>query len=310
MFYALFFFAALFGNLAEGAPDKTENTTLVFNMANEEVLPIHFRSTWDSLHFDDITEPSKQGLTELHISGSGQFSVKGLQAILKRLNHPDPITIIDLRQESHGFINGEAVSWYAPKDWGNHGKTLTQIDQEEHKLLQALSRDKQVDVFNVTKLDAEGYISQKIAIRVTVNTISTEKEVANSARVGYYRIPVTDHMRPTDHDVDRFIEFIRKMPKGTWVHFHCARGDGRTTTFMAMYDMIRNADKVSLEDILQRQWLLGGIRLTQMPNIDSWKYDLGAERLLFLKSFYEYCKKEGPGFKVAWSDFAKKAGKS
>lgn len=39
--------------------------------------------------------------------------------------------------------------------------------------------------------------------------------------------------------------------------FHCEAGEGRTTAYMAMYDMMKNPD-VSLKDILYRQHLLGG----------------------------------------------------
>jgi len=67
---------------------------------------------------------------------------------------------------------------------------------------------------------------------------------------------VTDHVRPLDDAVDRFILAVRALPDGAWTHFHCEAGLGRTTTFMVLYDMLRNANRVSLEDIVRRQKIL------------------------------------------------------
>jgi hypothetical protein len=47
-----------------------------------------------------------------------------------------------------------------------------------------------------------------------------------------------------------------RLPENAWAHFHCEAGLGRTTTFMVLYDMLRNANRVSLEDIVQRQKIL------------------------------------------------------
>lgn len=280
--------------------------TLIMNMENVEAIPIHFRTTLDSLHFNDVEELNTSGLVELRASGSGQFSEKGLQSILKKIGHPNQLMIIDLRQESHGFINGSAVSWYAPRNWGNLGRTTSQIEQLEYKLLQAILKDKKATIYNVIKKNDEGMISEQTPLSVTVDSVAVEKEVVSSMRLNYHRIPVTDHMKPSNEAVDHFIELIRKLSKGTWIHFHCAAGDGRTTTFMAMYDIMYNAKKINLESILNRQWLLGGINLTHMPNIDSWKYDLAVERAVFLKRFYEYCQLYGNTFKPTWSEYMKK----
>ena len=48
-----------------------------------------------------------------------------------------PVTVFDLRQEDHGFINGEPVSWYATNNWANVGKTQSEIVAEETARLAA-----------------------------------------------------------------------------------------------------------------------------------------------------------------------------
>ena len=75
----------------------------------------------------------------------------------------------------------------------------------------------------------------------------------------YIRIPVTDGNLPTDDMVKYFIDFVSKLPNDTWLHFHCKEGIGRTTTFMIMYDIMKNYKDVSLDDIIKRQVVLSTI---------------------------------------------------
>ena len=39
--------------------------------------------------------------------------------------------IVDLRQESHGFLNGNAISWYGTRNAANEGKIGRQIEAEQ-----------------------------------------------------------------------------------------------------------------------------------------------------------------------------------
>src|SRR5258708_7019779 len=105
---------------------QADNLLLILNMDNQKVLPRNFRMTRMSDELYNATQQgslSTVGLFELNASASGQFSQQGLEKILELIpsNH---ILLLDLREESHGFINGIAVSWYSEKDWGNRGKNL------------------------------------------------------------------------------------------------------------------------------------------------------------------------------------------
>lgn len=40
-------------------------------------------------------------------------------------------------------------------------------------------------------------------------------------------------------NIDEFIKLYKSLPKDAWLHFHCEAGKGRTTTFLAMYDMMK-----------------------------------------------------------------------
>jgi hypothetical protein len=76
-----------------------------------------------------------------------------------------------------------------------------------------------------------------------------------------------------------------------------------------MYDMMRNARKVSLDDILKRQWLLGGVDLRVEPPRDDWRHAGAVARKQFLEKFYQYCKANSDGFKQSWSEWLSLGGK-
>lgn len=147
----------------------------------------------------------------------------------------------------------------------------------------------------------------------SVNTISeinnpenvqTEEELAKSLGMSYLRITVTDHEKPLDDQVDLFVESVRNLPQDTWLHFHCRGGAGRTTTFMAMYDMMHNANNVSFEDIMKRQNLIGGSDLLKSEDKDE-----SQDRSDFMNKFYDYCKENQDGFQTSWSQWIKKSEK-
>ena len=73
---------------------------------------------------------------------------------------------------------------------------------------------------------------------------------------------------------------------------------------LVMYDMMRNADKVSLNDILVRQHLLGGANLVDASSDQAWKEADYVERRKFVDAFYNYCKAEIPSnFKQSWTSW-------
>ena len=104
---------------------------------------------------------------------------------------------------------------------------------------------------------------------------------------------VTDEMAPDATQVDRFLTALRDMPPETWVHVHCHAGHGRTTSFMVMYALLRNASGESLETIASKQADLGGATLLGKPK-KGWKRDLYLGREGFLHDFAAYAA-ENPG---------------
>lgn len=262
-----------------------EDVHLVLDALNEKVLPKHFRKISDTLIIKDNLPLNQTGLRTLDISGSHQFSEEGLKLIKESIGKNIPITVVDLRQESHGFINGTAVSWANEKNDANIGLTKQQVLRDETKKLKSIPLNKPISFYNHPK------------VKITPTKVQNEKEVAEAQSMSYVRIPVTDGKLPTDDMVDFFVKFVRSQPQNTWLHFHCREGIGRTTTFMIMYDMMKNAKTVPADDIIKRQVLLADLTPHSVESFYSEK------RIHFLKSFYKYCAENKDGFKTKWSQW-------
>jgi hypothetical protein len=107
-------------------------------------LPRNFRTTDDQLKASDGKTPSTSGLIDLHASGGGEFTADNLKLLLKRM--PGPVTIFDLRQETHIFVNGLPVSWFATRDWANVGRRQTEIEEAEAVWAQSLGPGSEIAV--------------------------------------------------------------------------------------------------------------------------------------------------------------------
>ena len=70
-------------------------------------------------------------------------------------------------------------------------------------------------------------------------------------------MPVTDDQLPKENTINDFIKFVQNTPKDSYLHFYCKAGVGRTTTFMILYDIMKNYNTVPLNDIIIRQVKLG-----------------------------------------------------
>lgn len=273
---------------------------LVLDMRNAPTLPKNFRSSSGHLPGNINT----QGLANLHIAGGGEFSKESLKTMLNFL-HTKNVMIIDLRQEPHGLLNSNAISWYAPENAANAGKKSAQIEQEQAALLTALGEQKTAIVNNILKKSPEGKIEKVKTIEYLVHQANSEQELVNQMNLKYKRIYVQDHHIPSEKEVDRFLEIARNLPENRWIYFHCRAGEARTSTFMIMYDIYRNAKQVSLSDIFVRQTLLGGKNFSQLPEQDSPKFKLAVERLQFIKRFYEYAHNNTDNYATSWSDWVK-----
>lgn len=296
------------------APIPLENPgTPVWRIDNLNVseLPRGFRTSFDAFKDKKIKGelPTREGLFALKISGSSQFSEKQLDRVISEIRtvHEGPIYILDLRQESHGFLNGIAVSAYCDRDWVNVGKSVAQVEKEEKAwLMSSLKTPVEIAVLDENKKPTNPQT-------IKVERALAEKELITSRKINYFRIQATDHAPFTDKQVDQFVKFVKKeMPQNAWLHFHCEAGEGRTTQIMVMYDILRNGKNVSFDDIVKRQYLIGGnnaVKVTASKEKDAYKVPLYKEKAQMLRDFYEYITTSPEDLPLTFSQW-KKANKA
>jgi len=223
---------------------------------------------------------------ELHMSGSSQFSERTFSAVLPLLK--GNITVIDLRQESHGFIKGIPISWYAEENRSNEGMTREALQAKEEKQLSDLIAQEEVQVRSILEKTA-GIITHAKDHSFMPEEIETEKALVARLGLSYYRLPVLDHHRPEESVVAQFVSFVERLSANTWLHFHCRGGKGRSTTFMILYAILKNNKKATLEEISARQVQLGGSDLFSISQEEekAWKKEAAIERKQFIERFYE-----------------------
>lgn len=255
---------------SDGALDKN-NVNLVLDTQNCNGMPNHYRKSTDKLNTEGNKELNLSGLNTLNISGSQQFCEGNLPLIIDSIGNSLPITVIDLRQESHGFINGDPVSWANALNNANQGLTMDEVMVDEYNKLNSIKLNVPMSYYNHKN------------VMVVPKKVQDEEHLVSSKSLSYIRIPVTDGKIPTDDMVDYFVELISLQPKDSWLHFHCKQGIGRTTTFMIMYDMMKNSKNVTADDIIKRQLLLANFDESHIKSFNN------NERINFLRNFYKYC---------------------
>ena len=288
-------------------PNPLERTVV------EADKPRKFRSTSNDFLGQISSLFNKQGLTDLNMSGSSQFTRKQLEAMVHETvsnNHltPNQFVLVDLRQESHLFINGYPVSFFSPNFSHNWGQSSQQTEAEENDQQEKLSKKSEVTVHYVIEKGKKGALGKTYDDVEAIHQAQTEATIAKQLGIQYARFAVSDHMRPNDEIVDQFVEFVTNLPKNTWLHFHCRGGSGRTSTFMTMYDMLRNGKNLGKEDILTRQIALGGKDLYNINSAHTHQDSSSVKRERFIDEFYTYVQaEEGLGFQT-WSAWARKKG--
>lgn len=243
----------------------------------------------------DKSETSKDGMPrnfrDLSVIGinaisSAQFSEDELQKLRQKYPN-EKIVIVDLRQESHGFINGKPVSWRSYFEKINQNKEISEILSDEKLHLDAAKKDHEIVINEVVKRDKEsGWYEDVAPKNVTVNQAISEKDLAQKNGFEYQRFSIRDFDIPEAKEFSRMINFIKNFPEDKKIYVHCAGGRGRTAMFLVILDIIKNGKKVELEEIFKRQNKLGGARLDEISKEEAWSKKLATERLKMLKDFY------------------------
>lgn len=285
---------------------KAPKLALKLDRPDISQVPRNFRTGADQFKgkTKDGVLPSRKGMSTSNSSASSCFSEKEFEQVLKAVpTTPNKFYDIDLRGESHGYLNGNAVSWFGDHNWGNDGRTQAIVEHVEKDQLKNAKKKSPVEVYRFD----DNKNTVMTPFQLDVNKVQTEQQMVESKGAHYFRLALSDHFRPGDKEVDQFISFYKTLPKDAWLHYHCFAGMGRTTIFMVMHDIMKNAKDVSFDDIIKRQALIGIVDLSSMGTKKNWELKGYWERYQFTRNFYDYVKAH-PTFDMKWSVWAKDHG--
>lgn len=258
--------------------------------------PVHFRTAAQLAAGARGTNAA--GLASLRLSGSATFGPAAWEVMRAQMG--PQVLVVNLRQESHALLNDAPIAWYASDDWGEVGSTREEALAVERSRQDALRAAGEVMVIPQADLKA----GSSAGITVPIRSVRTEQELVEGTGARWERLTVTDHLRPSDADVERFLALWWSLEPGTWVHVHCAGGDGRTTTFMAMVDMLQNAHQVPFEAILARQAAAGPLYRLDDVHTGTSKEPYYQDRLAFLRAFHGYAAARHAGHTGSWTAWA------
>ncbi len=135
--------------------------------------------------------------------------------------------------------------------------------------------------------------------------VISEQAEAQKHGFEYNNIRIASKSYPSDENVAELLSIFDSLPADAWLHFHCHHGTGRTSVMLVMFDIIKNAPKVALQDIIKRQHLLGS---TDLFNTEKWKYGTYTKEQLenrkkFIEQFYAFIVQRKVGGIQQWSDW-------
>jgi hypothetical protein len=230
-----------------------------------------FRTMQDSLPKTEQVDLA--GLRDLPIAGGPILSLSTLKERLAPFK--EDIIIVDGILSKHGYVNGVPSTYL-----GYFHNTPSW-----HHLLWRL-------LYTGTP-------------RAHPEQIIPPFEEAKSYGMHYVNLQIGSKFKSPDKAVDEFITLFDTLPPHTKVYFHCHHGKGRTSMMLVMADIMKNAPKVALADIVKRQHLLGSVDLFDTTSWTGGTYATKTleDRKKFIEKFYAFiCQRKAGGIQQ-WSEW-------
>ena len=235
----------------------------------------------------------------LSCSGSAQFSAGGWRTLRAEAarRQPASFVVVDLRKESHGFLNGAAVSWYAAVgNWGCAGLSPADAAELERLRLVIVANSPQVSVGTKALVQSLVQLGTPGGDTWDVQEVSDERQLVEAGGdARYVRIGIDDHCPPDAAALAALSDLFDAVPAGTHLHFHCRGGKGRTSTAMALLDMHQHAGDTPFTDIVRRQAERSGYALDRDVDDALAKSTHLRERWAMLQRFYSACAERNAG---------------
>ena len=293
-------------------PEDYQDAFWKLDKRDRSRLPENYRTMSDKyfsaaeIKYGPQDEKLFAGLEQVKMSGSAEFTEKQFAAMVEDIRRTAGkevhIVVVDLRQENHLFVNGEAVSLRDPKrNFNNLGMNTEEVLLKEATLKKELQH-KTIKLGTLHKNKKHGDTIE--FAEVPVQSVMTEAELCRKYNVEYLRLACTDHMMLADTYIDEFISYVKRMPENTWLHIHCAAGVGRTGVIMCLYDMLQNPE-LPVKTIAQRQNLLGANNvLRKSKHKHNWLNPFLREKATEMRLLSRYVKENhANNYNTTWSRF-------
>ena len=250
-----------------------------------------------------------EGLQELRLSGSAQFTEPSWNVVKKKIREVEglntPIVDVDLTQENHWHVRTKqgkgsiAFSSLKPLSWWvGPNRTPEQIDQSEREQAQEFQQRQRLKAYMIVdsidpKTLTKDHHTVTGKVRIEPKEILTEQQILlQDPTCIYARIPDRKFGPMEWEHVDALVDLVKQSPQNSHFHFHCRKGLSRTTLFMVMFDMMKNAHRVSADDIIKRQGpaALRGVDLLacfeRKEGPESWDASFKRGWVNFLRQFH------------------------
>ena len=295
------FFRTDLGSTQEYKASNIKNRMFAKGLWKLEPIP-------EKYHADPTYQPSTEGMDTIYASGSTSFfedEFRGLVRELKTVANGKKVVIVDLRDESHAFVNGIGVSWFGYLNWGNYGKTMDELVADEHERFGSLM-GKSLRTYTMANDTKNAKSFRDIGL---VERVKYEDELVAEEGCEYLRITGPDHSWPAPEKVDELINYVKQQgQENVWLHFNCSGGVGRTGAFLVMYDKIRNPH-VDMKDIVFRQAMTGSNFFYQEPEEGSYKVPFVLEKIRQCGLFAQYVEENADNnYPVSYTQWLKDKG--